>query len=93
MRKHDSRTKRTDSLRQRALMALSSVGPMRTKELAEYLDVDIKRLWNSLASLRTSRKIVFDEHKRLTVSRPCYVRPPENRIDIAGPAYARGYRW
>jgi predicted ArsR family transcriptional regulator len=92
-----SRTIRPDSVRQRVLRAIEKQGPMSAHELAQALGVSSRAASNAVSGLRASGAVVAEREGGATryrlAKRRGYQPPPESRIDVAGPAYARGYRW
>ena len=89
--------KRVDSVRQRILRAIEQDGPMSVDELVGKLRLKRRQVTSGLSSLLVSGAVAVTREGGLVryrlPERRGYEPPPEGRIDIAGPVYARGYRW
>jgi DNA-binding transcriptional ArsR family regulator len=70
---------------------------MSAHELAQALGVSSRTASNALSGLRVAGAVVAEREGGVTryrlAKRRGYQPPPESRIDVAGPVYARGYRW
>jgi DNA-binding transcriptional ArsR family regulator len=92
-----SRTLQHNSVRQRVLRALKDRGPMGAHEAAGVLGISSRAASNALSGLKVAGAVVTEREGGVTryrlAERRGYQPPPEMRIDIAGPVYARGYRW
>lgn len=83
-----------ESLRQRVLSLLSEEGALSIYALEARLQASRKEVHNALSGLRKAGKVECLARGCWSVARRRgYERPPEGRIEVAGPVYARGYRW
>lgn len=96
-KRNNRQPRQIDSIRQRALQLFELHGSLGADALASLLSVPRRTAVNLISSLISARKIEPAPNRagrrQYRISRARYERPPEGRIDIAGPVYARGYRW